>query len=211
MTTSSIIPFEFDHNPIRALKDEKGEPWFVAADVCAVLDLGNSRQVLARLDADQKGSIIIETQTFLTISEPGLYELLFTSRKPGVKALKKWLIDKIIRNVGFTFEELFAILPPRTEQQKRKHREKKQEARRRRRAHISAVVTDVTSERIAYLKARSRGICYWCGKKARIIHIDHITPLSKGGEHMMYNLCVSCPSCNCSKGDNDPQAWGVLF
>lgn len=34
-----------------------GEPWFVAADVCRALELGNSRQALTRLDEDEKGVI----------------------------------------------------------------------------------------------------------------------------------------------------------
>lgn len=35
--------------------DQNGEPWFVAADVCRALDVGNSRQALTRLDEDEKG------------------------------------------------------------------------------------------------------------------------------------------------------------
>ncbi|MFF2529826.1 Bro-N domain-containing protein [Brevibacillus sp. NPDC058079] len=33
-----------------------GEPWFVARDVCAVLEIVNSRDAVARLDEDEKGS-----------------------------------------------------------------------------------------------------------------------------------------------------------
>ena len=41
--------------------EKSGEPWFVAADVCKVLDLSNSRMVLARLDDDEKGVISTDT------------------------------------------------------------------------------------------------------------------------------------------------------
>ncbi len=85
------------------------------------------------------------------------------------------------------------------------------EKRRRRRAKIRVTGTDVTAAKIEDLKRRSKGKCYWCGKKAKPIHIDHIKPLSKGGEHSMYNLCVSCATCNCSKKDKTPQEWGVLL
>ncbi len=82
---------------------------------------------------------------------------------------------------------------------------------RRRRVHIRAHETDVTETKIIDLKKRSKGKCYWCGRKAKKIHIDHITPVSKGGEHMMYNLVVSCSECNDKKGAANPQEWGVLF
>lgn len=32
-----------------------GEPWFVAADVCKALELGNPSMTVERLDADEKG------------------------------------------------------------------------------------------------------------------------------------------------------------
>ena len=38
---------------VRAVTLE-GEPWFVAADVCRALGLGNSRQTLSYLDEDEK-------------------------------------------------------------------------------------------------------------------------------------------------------------
>jgi prophage antirepressor-like protein len=34
-----------------------GEPWWIAADVCAVLDISNSRDALTRLDDDEKGAV----------------------------------------------------------------------------------------------------------------------------------------------------------
>lgn len=63
----------------------------------------------------------------------------------------------------------------------------------------------------AYLKwARSAKSvpCYWCrtstkpGKKSR--HIDHITPLARGGADAVGNLCVSCPACNLTKNAKQP-------
>lgn len=35
--------------------EQNGEPWFVAADVCAALGLGNSRMAVSKLDDDEKG------------------------------------------------------------------------------------------------------------------------------------------------------------
>lgn len=47
---------------VRTLRDDQGEPWFVAADVCAVLVLsGDPGQHTRRLDDDEKGLISIQT------------------------------------------------------------------------------------------------------------------------------------------------------
>ncbi len=76
-----------------------GEPWFVAADVCRVLEIGNPSQALTRLDADEKGIISIDTrggeQPMCIINESGLYALTITSRKPYAKKFRKWLTGEV--------------------------------------------------------------------------------------------------------------------
>lgn len=46
-------------------------------------------------------------------------------------------------------------------------------------------------------------VCYYCGFqfKRKDLHIDHIVPLSKGGEHSVKNICRSCSDCNLKKRD----------
>ena len=77
-----------------------GEPWFVAADVCRVLEIGNSRMATERLDKDEKGVSTIDTpggrQEMTIINEPGLYDLIFCSRKPEAKAFKRWITHEVI-------------------------------------------------------------------------------------------------------------------
>ena len=48
--------------------------------------------------------------------------------------------------------------------------------------------------------------CYWCNKKLnkKKIQVDHYVPLSKGGEHLIDNIVLTCPHCNMSKHDKDP-------
>jgi len=47
--------------------------------------------------------------------------------------------------------------------------------------------------------------CYYCGLtfKRASLHIDHIVPLAKKGEHSVKNLCQSCSDCNLKKRDID--------
>lgn len=76
------------------------EPWFVAADVCRALEVGNSRQALTRLDEDEKGVISTDTpggeQEMSIVNEPGLYSLVLGSRKPEARAFKRWITHEVI-------------------------------------------------------------------------------------------------------------------
>ena len=70
----------------------KSEPWFVTADVCRALGLGNSTVAVARLDEDERSKFNLGRQGEATIiNEPGLYALVLSSRKPEVKAFKRWI------------------------------------------------------------------------------------------------------------------------
>ena len=75
---------------------------------------------------------------------------------------------------------------------------------------------DVTVQQLKelYLTAKN---CYWCNTKLNKnnTHLDHLMPLSKGGEHTLSNLVISCPTCNLQKNAKDPyefaQEKGRLF
>ena len=81
------------------LKD--GEPWFVAADVCRALELGQVTNTIRRLDEDEKGVISIKgiskgNDQANIVNEPGLYALVLGSRKPEAKAFKRWITHEVI-------------------------------------------------------------------------------------------------------------------
>jgi len=61
------------------------------------------------------------------------------------------------------------------------------------------------------VKAKSSALCYYCGAviptKGRSLHFDHIVPISKGGQHSVANLCVSCAPCNLSKHNKPLSEW----
>lgn len=82
------------------------EPWFVAADVAAVLELGNVHSSLSALDEDEKGLHSMETprgqQEFATVSEPGLYSLILRSRKPQAKAFRRWVTHELLPSIHRT-------------------------------------------------------------------------------------------------------------
>jgi anti-repressor protein len=104
---TEIQPFTFPttgHSVRTLLVD--GEPWFIASDVGAVLELGNVHSSLGLLDEDEKGLHSMETpsgpQRFVTVNEPGLYSLILRSRKPEAKAFKRWVTHEVLPSIRKT-------------------------------------------------------------------------------------------------------------
>lgn len=100
----AVERFVFRGNEVRA-QIENGEPWWVAVDVCAVLDLHPGR-ALTRLDEDEKGMRSTHTpggqQMLAYVNEPGLYSLVLGSRKPQAKDFKRWITHEVIPSIRKT-------------------------------------------------------------------------------------------------------------
>lgn len=73
---------------VRVMTDARGEPWFVAVDVCAALDVAEAHRALSRLDGDEKGRHSVTTpggaQEMSIVNESGLYSLILGSDEKGV-------------------------------------------------------------------------------------------------------------------------------
>lgn len=98
--SQSVQSFDFAGLHLRALLRD-GEPWFVGADACKLLDLRNSRDALSRIDSDDVGIADVidsmgRTQQMKTVNESGLYQLIFQSRTDGAKAFKKWVTSEVL-------------------------------------------------------------------------------------------------------------------
>jgi prophage antirepressor-like protein len=104
----------FEHEKFGSLRvvERKVQPWFVAKDVCDILELGNPRSSLALLDEDEKDVHSMDTpggkQEMTIISEPGLYSLILRSRKPEAKAFKRWVTHEVIPSIRKTGGYLMA-------------------------------------------------------------------------------------------------------
>lgn len=100
-----LTPFNFDDITVRVLERD-GDPWFVLADVCRVLEIGNPSQAATRLDDDEKGIITTDTpggpQKTIIINESGLWSLVLVSRKPQAKQFKKWITAEVIPSIRKT-------------------------------------------------------------------------------------------------------------
>lgn len=97
---TELLPFAFEDSLVRVRADADGEPWFVAKDVCSILGLGDTSRAVDPLDDDEKGTTNIRTlggpQEMLTVSESGLYSLVFRSRKPEAKRFRKWVTAEVL-------------------------------------------------------------------------------------------------------------------
>ena len=102
---AAILPFQFEAQAVRVQLDNNGQPWFVAADVCEVLTIGNSRDAVGRLDDDEKADVgitdtsskgVTQGRTVTAINESGLYSLILTSRKPQAKRFKRWVTHDVL-------------------------------------------------------------------------------------------------------------------
>jgi anti-repressor protein len=89
--------FIFENKKTRVVLVE-GEPWWVAADVCNVLEIGTEQT--RRLDNDEKGLHLTQTlggnQEMVIVNEAGLYNLILGSRKPEARAFKRWITHEVL-------------------------------------------------------------------------------------------------------------------
>ena len=100
---NSLSVFEFESNQIRVVLVDN-EPWFVAKDLCLVLELGNVSQSMSRLDEEEKNTIILNDGTpgnpnTTIVSESGMYSLVLGSRKSEAKAFRKWVTSEVLPSI----------------------------------------------------------------------------------------------------------------
>jgi hypothetical protein len=96
---TNLVPHIFEDNLVRVvIRDD--QPWFVGKDVCNVLSIAKAHQALDRLDDDERGTYNVSTpggeQTMIVVSEPGVFRLIFTSRKAEAERFKRWLAHDVL-------------------------------------------------------------------------------------------------------------------
>ncbi|SRR6266581_2440221 len=103
---SEMTLFIYQGRDLRTVMIE-GEPWVVAADACAMLGIGNSRQAVTRLDSEDVSSTdIIDSmgrrQKVNIVNESGLYALMFASRTQEAKDVKRWVTSEVLPSIRRT-------------------------------------------------------------------------------------------------------------
>lgn len=91
----------------------------------------------------------------------------------------------------------YASLPP----------DKRHELTHKRRAETYGVKHERYSR--TDIMARWKRACAYCNGVAT--HLDHVHPLSKGGEDVESNIVPACAPCNLSKGAKTLAEWAATF
>ena len=104
--TNALQVFRYKDKQVRTV-DHDGEVWFVAKDVCVILEIVDYHQAVEVLDEDEKGiGYSIPTpsgmQNMTIINEPGLYKLIFKSRKPEAKSFTRWVTHDVLPTIRKT-------------------------------------------------------------------------------------------------------------
>ena len=110
----NIQKFQFETLPLNVI-DKAGEPWFIAKEVCEILEISNTSKAVEGLDEDElTKSYTIDSlgrnQEVLIISESGLYTLIIRSNKPKAKEFRKWVTGVVLPSIrktgGYALQEV---------------------------------------------------------------------------------------------------------
>ncbi|MDW3777642.1 BRO family protein [Kluyvera cryocrescens] len=110
---SDISVIRFEGARVRIIK-VAGEPWFVAADVCKALEIGNASKAVMALDKDENTLTSIQgihagpgNPVMNIIAESGFYKLIARSRKATTQGtfahrFTNWVFRQVIPSIRKT-------------------------------------------------------------------------------------------------------------
>ncbi|MGH2416380.1 MAG: BRO-N domain-containing protein, partial [Microcystaceae cyanobacterium] len=102
---SNLAVFTFENQQVRFVGTIEKPEW-IAQDVCHVLGIKRTSDAISPFENDEKGAVTIRTpggdQEMLTVTEPGLYRLIFKSRKPVAKRFQRWVFHEVLPSIRKT-------------------------------------------------------------------------------------------------------------
>lgn len=109
----SVTLFDYKDIKVRTVIID-GDIWFVAKDICDILDISNSRDAVSKLSDSMKMTLVWkESLVALTddpnvtqislISEPWMYKLVFKSRKPEAEKFSDWVVGEVLPTIRKTW------------------------------------------------------------------------------------------------------------
>ncbi|WP_175627566.1 BRO family protein [Microbacterium sp. CSI-V] len=99
--------FQYGEHQVRTVLVD-GEPWFVLADLCRVLEIANPSGVAARLDEDERNTLRLTegnqrgNPNVTIVSEPGMYQVVLRSDRPEAKQFRWWLTHDVLPTIRKT-------------------------------------------------------------------------------------------------------------
>ena len=121
---SELQVFDYKGLVVRTVEKDS-EVWFVAKDVCNILELGNITEALRGLDDDELSSEILKSgsqgREMRLINEPGMYKLIFKSRKAEAKEFTRWVTHEVLPQIRETGNYGVNLTQLDADQRKREH------------------------------------------------------------------------------------------
>ncbi|MFS1539252.1 MAG: Bro-N domain-containing protein [Candidatus Phlomobacter fragariae] len=95
------IEFKFEGHDIRTIISN-GDPWFIAEDICNVLELSNPSISLKSLNEDERSKFNLGRQSDADIiNESGIYTLILRCRDAVKQGTFPWRFRKWVTNAVF--------------------------------------------------------------------------------------------------------------
>ncbi len=103
-SAGQVVPFVYGATTVRTIVID-GEPWFVLADLCAVLGLSQFRT--DRLDDDMiRNHPVLDSlgrrSSASIVNEPGMYEVVIRSDKPEAVKFRRWITGTVLPEIRKT-------------------------------------------------------------------------------------------------------------
>lgn len=101
MTNTTISFFTFNSTFNIRYEIINGQPWFLANDICTVLEYGNSREALRKHvfkgDVTKRDTPTISgIQSMSWINESGLYSLILRSKMARAQEFQRWVTSEVL-------------------------------------------------------------------------------------------------------------------
>jgi prophage antirepressor-like protein len=98
---NELAIFRYHGDTVRVVRDEQGEPWWVAKDVAESLGyIWNGAPRVAHVPEEWRGVTSVVThsgvQEMITLSEQGLYFFLGRSDKAAALPMQKWVAGEVL-------------------------------------------------------------------------------------------------------------------
>ncbi|WP_072628220.1 BRO-N domain-containing protein [Serratia marcescens] len=109
MSATAINPISFSFHETHEVRIQviDGEPWFCLKDVCDILGIKNSSDLLSKqLDKSGVEKIYLrsggQNRQFAFVNEPNLYRVIFRSNKPEAKQFQDWVFNEVLPTIRKT-------------------------------------------------------------------------------------------------------------
>lgn len=103
---TDIVVHTFKDQQVRTILGSDGEPRFVLADLCKVLDINNASDVARRLSDSMEGVDLIDTpggrQKMTVVTEAGMYSVVLRSDKPEAVSFQEWVTGDVLPSIRRT-------------------------------------------------------------------------------------------------------------